>query len=707
MSPNTERPVEIASPRDLSDPSLYINRELGWLEFNQRVLDQAVLTHHPLLERVKFLSIVGSNLDEFFMVRVATLLKKQQAGHESLSIDGLTATEQLKAVRSRAAAMMAQQASCWQERLRPELEEHGVRFLEPEDYTEKIRRFTAAYFRSDIYPLLTPLAFDPGHPFPLISNRSKNFAVVVRHEQRTKFARVKLPPGLPRFITVPFAAPAPGISGVAFAFLEDIIRMNLGLLFPGVEVVGAHLFRVIRDTDMEISDDGETDLLESVDRTLKKLRHGAISLLQVEASMPTRVLDILCENFEIEDDEVVTRTDNRLDFSEWMSLHRLPLPHLKDPPFTPRVLWTPSNTQTNVFDEIREQDWFVHHPFDSFSAVEAFLSQAACDPHVAGIKMTLYRIGANSPLVDLLIQAADEGKQVAVLVELKARFDERNNIQWANRLEEAGIHVVYGVANLKTHCKLCLVVRREAGGVRRYAHIGTGNYNRATSQVYTDFGLFTANPRVVEDVSEVFNSLTGYSSRQEYGELLVAPVTLRPRMLGLIEREISHARAGRAARIIVKNNAVTDPQIIRALYRAAEAGVTIDLIVRGVCALRAGLQGVSERIQVRSVVGRFLEHSRVYWFENGGEPELFMGSADLMERNLDRRVETLCRISDSSIANHIRDHVLETYLRDTDRTYVQVDGRYDPVKPGLGERRINAQQALLDWYTSAASSDDI
>ncbi len=432
--------------------------------------------------------------------------------------------------------MMSQQASCWQERLRPALTEHGVRFLEPNQYTEKVRRFTAVYFCSDIYPLLTPLAFDPGHPFPLISNRSKNFAVVVRHERRTKFARVKLPPGLPRFIPVPVRRP--GNFGVAFAFLEDVIRLNLGILFPGVDVVGAHLFRIIRDTDMEINEDGATDLLESVDRTLKQLRHGALSLLQVEASMPPRVLDILVENFEIEDERIVTRTDNRLDFSEWMSLHRLPLPHLKDPPFTPRVLWAPSAQSTSVFDEIREQDWLVHHPFDSFSAVETFLAQAATDPHVAGIKMTLYRIGANSPLVDLLIQAADAGKQVAVLVELKARFDERNNIQWANRLEEAGIHVVYGVANLKTHCKLCLVVRREAGGVRRYAHIGTGNYNRATSQVYTDFGLFTANPRVLEDVSEVFNSLTGYSDRQEYTELLVAPVTLRARMLELIDREM-------------------------------------------------------------------------------------------------------------------------------------------------------------------------
>jgi polyphosphate kinase len=505
--------------------------------------------------------------------------------------------------------------------------------------------------------------------------------VVVRHEHRTKFARVKLPPGLPRFILVP-TAPTPA-SPASHSPSSKTSSHESGELFPGVEVRGAHLFRVIRDTDMEINDDGETDLLESVDRTLKQLRHGALSLLQVEASMPARVLNILRENFEIEDEGVVTRTDSRLDFSEWMSLHRLPLPHLKDPPFTPRVLWAPAARSTNVFDEIREQDWFVHHPFDSFSAVETFLDQAASDPHVAGIKMTLYRIGANSPLVDLLIRAADVGKQVAVLVELKARFDERNNIQWANRLEEAGIHVVYGVANLKTHCKLCLVVRREAGGVRRYAHIGTGNYNRVTSQVYTDFGLFTANPRVLEDVSEVFNSLTGYSNRQEYGELLVAPVTLRPRMLGLIDREIAHARAGRAARIVIKNNAVTDPQINRA-YRAIEAGVT-STSLSVACALRAGSRcerphpGPSSSGGSSSTPGYVRERRRA---------GAVMGSADPMERNLTGG-------SRLSVDRGPRDAAHpRACARDLPP---RVDRRSTAarVRPaGASARRVNAQQAL-------------
>jgi polyphosphate kinase len=691
------------STRDLSDPALYFNRELSWLEFNQRVLDQALDEFHPLLERVKFLAIVGSNLDEFFMVRVATHLKKQRSGIETLTMDGLTASQQLAAIRSRAEVMARDQAACWEHRLRPALAEQGIRFLEPEEYTAAVRRYLATFFKSEIYPLLTPLAFDPGHPFPLISNRSKNFAVVVRHQGRTKFARVKLPPTLPRFVAVPHPD-TPGMSGQTFAFLEDVIRLNLQDLFPGVDVVGAHLFRVIRDTDIELPDDGADDLLESVDRTLKQMRHGALSLLQVEAAMPRRVLSILAENFEIED-TIVTRTGSRLDFSDWMALHRLPLPHLKDTLFTPRTLWDKHHV-SSVFDDIREQDRLVHHPFDSFSAVEAFVEQAATDPHVVGIKMTLYRIGSNSPLIDTLIEAADGGKQVAVLVELKARFDERTNIQWATRLEEAGVHVVYGVENLKTHCKLCLIVRKEADGVRRYAHIGSGNYNRGTSQVYTDFGLFTANPQILDDVSEVFNYLTGYSRRQTYNTLLVAPVSLRPQITALIEREAGHAESGHAARIIIKTNALTDPAIVRALYRASVAGVDIDLIVRGACALKPGLEAISERIRVRSVVGRFLEHSRIYYFENGGDSDVFFGSADMMERNLDRRVETLCRVVDPKLAQHIRRVVLETYLRDTERAYVIAGDRYERLRSTGGESGVSAQDALLAWYTKTTPETD-
>ena len=694
----TDAPAQRRVPT-LYDPVLYTNRELSWLEFNQRVLDQAIHEHHPLLERLKFLAIVGSNLDEFFMVRVATLRKRQRANLEQVSPDGLTVSQQLAAIRERAAIMLKDQADCWQHRLRPALLEAGVQFLESDQYTDRVRRHLSSYFMAEVFPLLTPLAFDPGHPFPFISNRSKNFAVVIRHNRRTKFARVKIPDILPRFI------PVPSNDGRTFAFLEDVIRLNLHELFPEIDVVDAHLFRIIRDTDMEIQEDLASDLLESVDKSLKQLRSAPPSLLQVDATMPRRVLKILMENFEVEDD-IVVRSADRLGFSDWMTLHRLPIPSLLDAPFVPRTLWGDAHHDASVFDDIREQDRLLHHPFDSFSAVETFISQAVADPHVVAIKMTLYRIGQDSPLIELLIDAAEAGKQVAVLVELKARFDERNNIKWANRLEEAGVHVVYGVENLKTHCKLCLVVRREIDGVRRYVHVGTGNYNRITAQVYTDFGLFTADPELVADVSDVFNYLTGYSKRTVYRQLLVAPVGLRAGYLALLEREMEHAREGRPAHVIVKNNAVTDPAIVRALYRASRAGVTVDLIVRGVCSLKPGVPGVSERIRVRSVVGRFLEHSRVYWFANGGHDDLYMGSADLMERNLDRRVEAVCRVRDESIVRHIRDVVLDAYLRDNDRAYVLNGSRYEPAASEPDAPRVNAQQELLAWYTSRAPSAD-
>jgi polyphosphate kinase len=482
-----------------------------------------------------------------------------------------------------------------------------------------------------------------------------------------------------------------------------VIRQNLQELFPNVEVLDAHLFRIIRDTDMEIQEDLVGDLLESVDQSLKKLREAPPSLLQVESTMPRRVLKILVENFEVEND-IVLHSRDRLGFSDWRALHDLPLPALKDAPFVPRALWL--HNETSVFDEIREQDRLVHHPFDSFSAVETFIRQAVADPNVVAIKMTLYRIGQDSPLVDLLIEAAEAGKQVAVLVELKARFDERTNIKWANRLESAGVHVVYGVENLKTHCKLCLVVRKELDGVRRYVHVGTGNYNHATSQIYTDFGMFTADPEIGDDASDVFNYLTGYSKRKEYRQLLVAPVSLRAGFVALLDRELEHASAGRPAHVIVKANAVTDPAIIRAFYRAAHAGVEIDMIVRGVCCLNPGVPGVSERIRVRSVVGRFLEHSRICWFANGGQPELYIGSADLMERNLDRRVEAVCRVRDAALADHIRTVVLETYLQDTDRAYVLHGSRYETAATDNAPR-VNAQQKLLEWYTAAPLAEDV
>jgi polyphosphate kinase len=695
------RPAAVRTlvPRDadranLKDPALYINRELSWLEFNERVLNQARDATHPLLERVKFLAITANNLDEFFMIRVSTTIKKLREGIEDVAPDGYNTEQQLDAMRSRARRMLQDQAAVWAD-LRVRLEAENIRFLEPSDWTAEVREYLAGYFSREVSPVLTPLAFDPGHPFPFISNLSKNFAVVVKHGNRTKFARVKVPDVLPRFITIPESLS--GSPGLSCAFLEDVVRANLHELFPGTQVKGAHLFRIIRDTDLELERDEADDLLESVDRSLRQLRHGAIALLQVEADMPSRVINILVENFEITDD-VLERTGERMGLADWMQLTRTHRPELRDAPFSPRSLWRPDEDPEVIFDELRYQDVLVHHPFESFATVEAFLRAAVKDPHVIAIKMTLYRSGAKSPVIPLLIEAAEAGKQVAVLVELKARFDERNNILWAKRLESHGIHVVYGFPDLKTHAKLCLVVRQEPDGIQRYVHAATGNYNPETAKVYTDFGLFTANPSIVSDVSDVFNYLTGYSSQKEFRTVLVAPVQLRTRLTELIMRETEHARAGRRARMIFKVNAITDDQMIRVLYRASQAGVSTDLIVRGICCLRPGLPGVSERIRVRSIVGRFLEHSRIYWFENDGQEEMYIGSADLMERNLDRRVETLIPVLDPDILAHLRDVVLHAYLQDTERAMaLDASGGYQ--KPETTSGNFNAQQFLLQHYT--------
>ncbi len=677
---------------DLTDYRFYINRELSWLEFNQRVLLQALDQKHPLLERVKFLSIVSTNLDEFFMVRVATLLRKFRNENEDVSPDGMTTAEQLTAIRRRSGQMLEDMGACWSGSLRPLLEDEGVRFLDPRDYTPKVQEYLRDHFRNNIHPVLTPLAFDPGHPFPFISNLSINLAVVVRYRARNRFARVKIPDVLPRFVRLP--EHVAGVPGDTFVFLEDVVKENIEVLFPGAQVVSAHLFRIIRDTDMVIQEDEADDLLESVDRTLKQLRYGDLSQLLVESTMPESFLNILVENFEIEDD-VVVRTPERMGFGDFSELTRLHHPQLKDPPFLARSLWSGDEPDA-IFQQIRERDRLVHHPFDSFGSVEAFLRAAVEDSGVIAIKLTLYRIGSNSPLVDLLIKAAEAGKQVAVLVELKARFDEKNNIAWAHRLESAGIHVVYGLLHLKTHCKLCLIVRKELPGIVRYVHIGTGNYNRVTAQVYTDLGLFTAKTEVVDEVTEVFNYLTGYSNKKDYKHLLVAPLNLRAAFTELVEREAEHARAGRPARVMIKSNSVADPEMIRVLYRASQAGVKVDMIVRGVCCLRPGIPGVSENIHVRSIVGRFLEHSRLYSFENDGHPEVLVGSADLMERNLSRRVETLCFVRDAAIRTQLRDEVLDLLMADNDRAMeLESDGSYCPVQALAGAPVTSAHEKLL------------
>jgi polyphosphate kinase len=687
-------PSRDIAPTDLRNPGLYINRELSWLEFNERVLDQARDASHPLLERVKFLAITASNLDEFFMIRVSTTLKKLIAGAEEVGPDGLNTEQQLAAMLGRARRMFRDQADVWDE-MRPRLEAAGIRVLDRRSWSDGVRAHLSGVFERDIAPVLTPLAFEPGRPLPFLANRSMNVAVTLGYQGRTRFARVSVPAALPRFIALPESLSQ---NGTTLVMLEDVVCANIEALFVGGSVEGAHLFRVVRDADLELEQAGAEDLLQTVEGRLKQLRHGPISMLQLEADMPARMRQVLIEALGITPDEVV-QLPGRLGLSDWAQLTRLHRPELKDAPFLPRSLWRRDEDPTVIFDRIRDEDLLVHHPYESFGTVETFVHAAATDPQVVAIKMTLYRIGAQSPLIDMLIQAAESGKQVAVLVEIKARLDERNNILWARQLESHGIHVVYGFADLKTHAKLCLVVRQEADGIRRYVHTSTGNYNVETARAYTDLGLFTADPGVAADVSAIFNSLTGYSTQNTFNRLVVAPRHLRTTLKQLVDREAAHARAGRPAHIVIKVNAITDDAMIRALYRASQAGVQIDLLVRGICSLRPGVPGISERIRVRSVVGRFLEHSRVYWFANGGAEQMFIGSADVMERNLGRRVETLIPVREERILRHLRDVVLDAYLKDTDRSMaLDAAGGYTRVTPGP-DGRFNAQEFLLRYYT--------
>ena len=687
-------PSRDIAPTDLRNPGLYINRELSWLEFNERVLDQARDAAHPLLERVKFLAITASNLDEFFMIRVSTTLKKLNAGAEEVGPDGLNTEQQLAAMHGRARRMLQDQADVWDD-LRHRLDGAGICVLDRTEWPDGVKAHLSGVFERDIAPVLTPLAFEPGRPLPFLANRSMNVAVTVAYQGRTRFARVSVPAVLPRFIALPESLSP---NGQAFVMLEDVVCANIDELFLGGTVEGAHLFRVVRDADLALDQADAEDLLQTVEGRLKQLRQGPLSMLQLEADMPVRMRQVLTEALGISPDEVV-QLPGRLGLSDWAQLTRLHRPELKDTVFSPRSLWRRDEDPTVIFDRIRDEDLLVHHPYESFGTVESFVQAAAMDPHVVAIKMTLYRIGAQSPLLDLLIQAAESGKQVAVLVEIKARLDERNNILWARRLESHGIHVVCGFADLKTHAKLCLVVRQEADGIRRYVHTSTGNYNVETARAYTDLGLFTADPGVAADVSAIFNSLTGYSTQNVFNRLVVAPRHLRTTLKQLVDREAAHARAGRRAHIVIKVNAITDDAMIRALYRASQAGVTIDLLVRGICSLRPGVAGISERISVRSVVGRFLEHSRIYWFANGGAEEMFIGSADVMERNLRRRVEALIPIREERILRHLRDVVLDAYLKDTDRAMaLDASGGYTRVAPGP-DGRFNAQEFLLRYYS--------
>jgi polyphosphate kinase len=646
------------------DPSQYINRELSWLEFNQRVLEEALDHRHPLLERVKFLAIVSSNLDEFFMIRVAAIKEQIHADVIEYSPDGRIPLQQLKAIHERASRMVRDMSICFWKDLHPALHESGIYLLRMDELATDERESLAEVFAREIFPVLTPLAFDPGHPFPYISNLSLSLAVVVMTPQGDeKFARVKVPAVLPRLV------PCPTRNGdtrtFRFVWLEDLIAANLGLLFPGMVVKESYAFRVTRNADIEIQEDEAEDLIHSIEESIKLRRFGSVVRVGIQNTMPERIKDILVENLEVTHDDVYEITPP-LGLSHMMALLKVPRPDLKDAPYVPASV-TGDEDSEDVFSLMRRGDLFLHHPYDSFTPVVQFLKAAATDPNVLAIKQTLYRIGTESPLVPLLIQAAESGKQVAVLVELKARFDEENNIIWAKQLERAGIHVVYGLVGLKTHAKMALVVRKEQNFLRRYVHLGTGNYNPVTARIYTDVSFFTCREDITADASEVFNYLTGYANRYDFRKLVVAPVILRSRLEELIKREIGHAQKGRPARLIFKMNSLTDVKTIELLYTASRAGVLIDLIVRGICCLRPDLPGTSENIRVRSIVGRFLEHSRAYYFLNDGTPELYLSSADLMGRNLDRRVELMFPVEDPAWLEKIRSELLDAALQDNIR----------------------------------------
>lgn len=624
---------------DLDDPQLYLNRELSWLEFNQRVLWEAHDPRNRLLDRVQFLAIAASNLDEFYTKRVGWLKRMLRTDPHAATVDGLTIAEQLDLVLERCFEMQREMERCWATELVPALEERGIRFVRFEDLERDVRERISAYFEEAIFPVLTPLVVDPAHPFPFISGGSLSVTLNVRHPTRgeDRFARVKVPQNRPRFIEA---------GDLRFVPIENVIVAHLDLLFPGMEITDWQAIRVIRSAEIGSPGEEAEDLLELIESELRRRRLAEAVTLAVSGEFPGPRLELLLEELDLTEREVF-HAQGLLGMADLVQIASLPLPELKEPPITQAV---PSDFAqpadgTSVFATIRERDVLVHHPYESFDqTVARFIDEAASDPAVLAIKQTMYRTSPDSPILESLIDAAGRGKQVAVLFELTARFDEATNIEWARKLEDAGVHVAYGNPNLKLHSKICLVVREEPFGVTLYAHIGTGNYNSRTARVYTDLGLFTADPGITRDLVQVFNRLTGYAERLETKDLLVAPTNLRTELERRVRREIENARSGRPARIVFKMNALEDREFTRLLYEASQAGVQVDLIVRGICRLRPGIPGLSENVRVVSVIGRFLEHSRVYRFENGGDPEFFIGSADVMKRNLDERIEVLAPI---------------------------------------------------------------
>ncbi|WP_188585295.1 RNA degradosome polyphosphate kinase [Gordonia jinhuaensis] len=706
----TAPPAATQAPLDASER--YLNRELSWLDFNARVLAMAEDTSAPLLERAKFLAIFASNLDEFFMVRVAGLKRRDEMGLSVRSADGLTPREQLARIARRTQALTERHARVFEQSVRPALADNGIYVVSWEDLSAAQRERLTAHFHEEVFPVLTPLAVDPAHPFPYISGLSLNLAVTVRDSEESgeHFARVKVPDNVDRFITVSDLAPDPepesdpDLPHTTLLPMEDLIAANLDALFPGMEIVERHVFRITRNADFEVEEDRDEDLLQALERELARRRFGSPVRLEVADDMSEHMLDLLLRELDVNPADVI-QVPGLLDLSCLFQVYALDRPTLKDRPFVPTThpAFGERETPKSVFATLREGDVLVQHPYDSFStSVQRFIEQAAADPQVLAIKQTLYRTSGDSPIVNALIDAADSGKQVVALVEIKARFDEQANIKWARQLEQAGVHVVYGLVGLKTHCKTCLVVRREGSTIRRYCHIGTGNYNPKTARQYEDVGLLTASPDIGADLTDLFNTLTGYSRKVSYRNILVAPHGIRSGIIERIEREIALHQAGDSkARIRLKANALVDEQVIEALYSASQAGVPVQIVVRGICALRPGREGMSENITVRSILGQFLEHSRIFHF--GASNEFWIGSADMMHRNLDRRVEVLAQVRDSRLTREL-DEIFESALDPRTRCWeLMPDGSWLAM-PAEGVEVLDHQRQMMRLHRNRVDS---
>ena len=683
------------------DPKNFFNRDLSWVEFNKRVLAEALNPDLPLLEKVKFISIFSSNLDEFYMIRISGLKEQVAANIHEPTIDGLTPLEQVRQIEKSLKPMIKQMNDLWLNEIVPGLKKHGVELLRFAEFSEEDRLKLRDYFTKEIYPILTPLAFDPGRPFPYISNLSLNLAILVKKPNgENHFARIKVPNIIPRLLqadNILKPGKRPGSSrkfNTKFVWLADLIRENLDMLFPGLEVVEAHRFRITRDTDIELQEDEADDLLRVIEENIRQRRFGSVVRMEVASGMPEFMLETLMENLRITREDVHV-LDGPIGLSDVMTLYKLPLHRLKEKPYyptTPKIF----EVDEDIFSIIKQRDALLHHPYHSFIPVIEFIKQAARDPDVMAIKQTLYRVGPDSPIIKCLIEAAERGKQVAVLVELKARFDEENNIFWARELEKVGVHVVYGLVGLKTHAKMTLVVRKEFDGVKRYVHMATGNYNAITAKLYTDLGFFTCDEDMCADVSDIFNYLTGYSKQKDFRKLIVAPVNMRNQMIEKIVREIENVKAGGEGKIIWKLNSLVDPTIISALYEASNLGVNIELIVRGICCLIPNVPGLSENIRVTSIVGRFLEHSRVFYFYNNGKEEFYLSSADMMQRNLDRRVEISFPIDDKRLQNELMRTLIKISLKDNTKTRIlNPDMSYEMIATENGVKKTNSQEWLM------------